>query len=81
MKRRIATLVAASLFAGAAMTAVAADKDKDDSNRMVCKRVKETGSHFSKRVCLPKARWDEMRKDVEDDIQGANPTASPAVPG
>ena len=57
------------------------DAGKDDSTRVVCKRIKETGTHFRRKVCLTKQRWDKMQEEAQQDIRdGILPDAPSATP-
>jgi hypothetical protein len=38
-------------------------------NKRVCKRVKPTGSHLYKRVCMKKKEWDAMAKAAREDMR------------
>ena len=40
-------------------------KKNDRKTRVVCKRVTRVGSHFTRRVCLTKVRWDEMERAAQ----------------
>ena len=64
-----------------AAPAPAAAPDKAKEEKLVCKYEMETGSRFSKKVCMTqaqaKARRDEARKAVSD-IQ-ANSAIAPGV--
>ena len=42
---------------------------KHNPNKKVCKKVKTTGSHFSKRVCLKQKEWDEMGKNARKTMR------------
>ena len=57
------------------------DFGKDDSTHVVCKHIKETGTHFRRKVCLTKQRWDKMQEDAQRDIRdGILPDAPSATP-
>lgn len=78
MRKFIAAVAALSLMPAAAL---AADKpqsqDMGDSQRMVCKTIKKTGSRLAqKRVCATAAEWDDIRRQEQattERIQGSQP--------
>ncbi len=82
MKRLLLLAVVGVMAMGVALPAMAKDgAEKDDSRRVVCKRVRETGTHFRRRVCLTKERWDKMQDDAQRDMRdGLLPEAASAVP-
>ncbi len=47
-------------------TAPQAARSMSDPNRMVCKTEAVTGSRFEKRICRPKADWDDMTARAEE---------------
>ncbi len=69
---------------GTAMTAVAdtgaeaVAEAEDPSKKLICRRIKPTGSRFGERVCMRQAQWEKYaghsRRDLET-IQrtGTNP--------
>lgn len=71
------------LLAVAASPAVAKDdKDKPDTERVVCKNVRETGSRLAgERVCKTKAEWDrekqEARNKMDEVIEDRSSTMTP----
>ena len=82
MKRLLSIAVLGVMAMGLALPAMAKDDaGKDDSTRVVCKRIKETGTHFRRKVCLTKQRWDKMQEDAQKDMRdGLLPEAASAVP-
>jgi hypothetical protein len=57
-------------------TAPLVDDDTADANKVVCKRVRQTGSHFRSRVCMKKLSWQRLREQDQAalrDIQKQNP--------
>lgn len=69
--RRLFALLALTAFAA---TPVMAREDKteekagavDNPDKMVCKAIKEVGSHIPQRVCRTKAQWAEMTRAAEE---------------
>jgi hypothetical protein len=51
----------AATTATSVQTAAATPRDP-----MVCRTVKETGTMFSKRVCLTASQWSDIAKDARD---------------
>jgi hypothetical protein len=73
---------------GTAMTAVAdtgteaVAEAEDPSRKLICRRIKPTGSRFGERVCMRQAQWEKYagrgRRDLEtmqrtDTNPGNNP--------
>ena len=80
LKRSIGGLAAAVLLAGSIGTAVAAESGepqiaKPELNRVVCKKVKTTGSHFKRKVCMKRKEWRSLqeasRRKMDRINQGA----------
>ena len=40
------------------------------ADKKVCKKVKTTGSHFKKRVCMKQSRWDAMAREAQEGARG-----------
>jgi hypothetical protein len=38
---------------------------KPNPNQRICKRVKPTGSHISRRVCLKQKQWEAMQEEAQ----------------
>ncbi len=36
---------------------------------VVCKRIIQTGTHFRKKVCLKRARWDRIAKESQETVR------------
>ena len=53
-----------------AVTSTLVEKNKPNPNMRVCKRVKPTGSHIRRRVCLKQKQWDEMREAAQKSLEG-----------
>jgi hypothetical protein len=68
---RGAALLAAALLGSAVFAAIPVKKD--DSNKMICRTMEETGSRLAgKRVCLTREQWrqqGEMRREDLDKAQ------------
>ncbi len=69
---------------GTAMTAVAdtgaeaVAEAEDPSKKLICRRIKPTGSRFGERVCMRQAQWEKYaghgRRDLETmQRTGTNP--------
>ena len=39
------------------------------SERRVCKRITQTGTHFKKRVCFTQARWDRIATESQETVR------------
>lgn len=51
------------------------ESDKDDSQRMVCKKAQVTGSRLGKKkVCMTQAQWDVQRQADREKIEQAQNT-------
>ena len=65
-------LLAAGLILSGAATAAAAAEPAADSEKMVCKRVKETTGwrlSASSKVCKKKKEWDAESRDAQRDAR------------
>jgi len=50
-----------------------AKKDKNDPNRVICKRVGQTGTMLGgKQECHTKAEWDKVTEDSRRTLEGRN---------
>ena len=47
----------------------AAMEDPKRPKAMVCKRIRETGTHFSRRICVTREEWDAMSTKSRSDIR------------
>jgi len=45
------------------------NKDKGEKDKVVCRREKRTGSHFSRRRCVTAAQAEREREDAQDALQ------------
>ncbi len=52
-------------------TAAAMDKSADPE-RVRCRRMQVTGSHFPKRICRTRREWDAMRAAASDMMEKTN---------
>lgn len=59
------TSLPASLMANDDRDAKATKKVKK-VDKVQCKRVTVTGSHFKKKVCLKQSKWEEMAREAQD---------------
>ena len=50
----------------------AAPEKKPHPNARICKRVKTTGTHFPKKMCLRQREWDELRADSQRQMDRVN---------
>ena len=79
MKKIIAVTVALSLVPVAALASEKKDKSADmgDSSRIICEKVKMTGSRLAvKKTCHTAAEWADIRRQQRDNtsrIQSAVP--------
>ena len=79
MKKIIAVAVALSLVPVAALASEKKDKSADmgDSSRIICEKVKMTGSRLAvKKTCHTAAEWADIRRQQRDNtsrIQSAVP--------
>lgn len=48
------------------------NEDKKDKDKVVCRREKKTGSHFSRRRCVTAAQAEREREDAQDALQRAS---------
>ncbi|MEZ5560523.1 MAG: hypothetical protein R3E86_18520 [Pseudomonadales bacterium] len=48
----------------------------EDPDKVICRKIQQTGSHFKKRVCYKRREWDEMTRAAQDIMrartQGGN---------
>ena len=52
-------------------TATTAEKKaKKKKDKVQCKRVTVTGSHFKKKVCLKQSKWEEMAREAREASDG-----------
>lgn len=75
---KVATILLAAIIA-ATPAAVMADEpkqqaetntDKDNQNRVICKRDKSTGSRLgSKRNCMTAAQWQQAARDQREIVE------------
>ena len=35
----------------------------------ICKRVSQVGTHFSRRICYKKSRWDRMARENQQSVR------------
>jgi|TARA_B100000315_G_scaffold216864_1_gene217089 hypothetical protein len=42
------------------------NKNAEERKKVVCKRVRQTGSHFKTRLCRTREQWDDMRATAQD---------------
>ena len=71
-------LIAAALIlpgTAAALAASPPEAKSDDSERMICRTIGETGSRLSKRkLCMTAAEWAEHKRTTKEDIDKAQVT-------
>jgi len=51
--------------AQATETAQGAVDEADDPDKLICKRVKKTGTRFKTKLCGTKAQWEESEKNAK----------------
>jgi hypothetical protein len=79
MRKIIAAAIAVSLIPAAAFASEKKDKSADmgDSNRIICEKIKMTGSRLAvKKTCHTAAEWADIRRQQKDStsrIQSAIP--------
>ena len=78
-KRFTALLLLAWFVSGPAMADQAA-RNPDSPHKIICKRVKQTGTHFKQRTCKTRQEWTEMSARSEDDMRNMNDLEAPGVP-
>ena len=44
---------------------------------VVCKRIIQTGTHFRKKVCLKRARWDRIAKESQETVRRLGDVGQP----
>ena len=52
---------------------------KEAKKTKVCRRVKETGTHFSRKICKSQAEWDEIRRRDQEEMARSIPTEGGSV--
>jgi hypothetical protein len=52
-------------------TASASNAIEGDPDRIVCRRIKETGSRLASRKCKTAAEWEQERLDNQDAMRNA----------
>ena len=69
-------IAAALILPGTAAVAVSPSEGKsDDTERMICRTIGETGSRLSKRkLCMTAAEWAEHKRTTKEDIDKAQVT-------
>lgn len=48
------------------------NKEKEDDDKVVCRREKRTGSHFSRTRCVTAAQAKREREDAQESLQRAS---------
>lgn len=48
------------------------NEDKDDKEKVICRREKRTGSHFSRRRCVTASQAKREREDAQEALQRAS---------
>ena len=41
----------------------------EDTDMRICKRVSQVGTHFSRRICYKKSRWDRMARENDQSVR------------
>lgn len=41
----------------------------EDTDMRICKRVSQVGTHFSRRICYKKSRWDRMARENQQSVR------------
>lgn len=81
MRSRAAiALIVVTVAAEATIAAAQSGSRRDDPNRLICRRMPETGSlAASRRQCFTRAEWDRIaesaRRGAEKTIQGLTETS------
>ena len=59
----------------AAITLKTSSATNNPEKKMICKKIKVTGSHLKRRVCLSAEGWENLRKKTQqqlDDIMSSS---------
>lgn len=40
----------------------------ENPNKRACRKVKATGTHFAKRICMKNSEWAELRRKAQDEM-------------
>ncbi len=40
-----------------------------DTDMRICKRVSQVGTHFTRRICYKKSRWDRMARENDQSVR------------
>ena len=54
----------------------------NNPEKMICKKIKVTGSHLKRRVCLSAERWEFLREKTQqqlDDIMSSSASAGGGI--
>ncbi len=43
-----------------------------EPDKVVCKRVRQTGSHFKRRICQKQRQWDRLTEEAHRDMRNFN---------
>ena len=52
-----------------------------DPDKVVCKRIKETGTHFKRKVCHTQRVWDAQKKAAQEAAQRLNQNSTSGAEG
>ena len=73
MNWRLTAAVGVTMLGAPNITAAGSDDPDfaamEDPKRMVCRRIRETGTHFSRRICVTREEWDAMSTKSRSDIR------------
>ncbi len=43
-----------------------------EPDKIVCKRIRQTGSHFRTKICHKQRDWDHLREEAQRDMRNIN---------
>ena len=71
----IVTLMVSASICGAQESATSQQTGvlKRDKDAKICKQIRKTGTHFTRRVCHTKADWDEMHRRAQEEMRKIGP--------
>ena len=63
-------------------TSAATTNSANPAKKIICKKIKVTGSHLKRRVCLSAERWEILREKTQqqlDDIMSSSASAGGGI--
>lgn len=43
-----------------------------EPDKVVCKRIRQTGTHFKRRICQKQRDWDHLREEAQRNMRNMN---------